>query len=53
MWSSYEDYMSIVRDEWGNYGARAWEDPAHQFQRIAKKSLAQLKLLSKNEFEGR
>lgn len=53
MQSSYEDCKSIVKDEWGNYGARAWEDPAHQFQWIAKKSLAQLKIQSKNEFEGR
>ena len=37
----------------GKLWARAWEDPTHQFQWIGKKSLAQLKLWRKNEFEGR
>ncbi|KAH9723192.1 reverse transcriptase domain-containing protein [Citrus sinensis] len=53
MWSSHEGCRSIVQEEWSRYGARAWEAPVQQFQRIAKSSLAQLKLWSKTEFNGR
>ena len=52
MWSSHEGCRSIVQEEWSRYGARAWEAPVQQFQRIAK-SLAQLKLWSKTEFNSR
>lgn len=53
MWSSYEDCKNIVQDKWVKYGRRDCETPVQQFQRVAKSSLAQLKIWSKSEFEDR
>ncbi|XP_052297218.1 uncharacterized protein LOC127902351 [Citrus sinensis] len=35
MWSSHEGCRSIVQEKWSRYGARAWEAPVQQFQRVA------------------
>ncbi|KAH9722974.1 hypothetical protein KPL70_006924 [Citrus sinensis] len=53
MWSSYEACSNIVRSEWESCGGRSWESSVQNFQRVAKRSLAHLKIWSKEEFEGR
>lgn len=52
-WSSYEACKNIVKDEWDKYGEKDWEDPVQHFQRVARNSLAHLKIWSKVEFDGR
>ena len=42
-----------MRGEWENFGGRRGEGPVQQFQRVAKRSLAQLKIWNKEEFGGR
>ncbi|KAH9732412.1 putative reverse transcriptase/RNA-dependent DNA polymerase [Citrus sinensis] len=53
MWSSYEACSNIVRSEWESFDGNSWESPVQKFQRVAKRSLAHLKIWSKEEFEGR
>lgn len=36
-----------------NLGDKDWENLVQQFQRVAKRSLPQLKVWSKDEFDGR
>lgn len=53
MWSPYEACRKIVEDEWANCGSKTWGNPVQQFEKVANNSLAQLKIWSKVEFEGK
>lgn len=52
-WSSYAACDSIVRREWESYGWSSLNTPLQIFQRAANRSLAQLKIWSKEEFGSR
>ncbi|KAH9748716.1 reverse transcriptase domain-containing protein [Citrus sinensis] len=53
MWSSYEKCKEIIMHEWSK--SCRWEEgnPAEMLKKKLKESLAELKIWSKNEFEGR
>ncbi|KAL9441947.1 hypothetical protein AB3S75_020450 [Citrus x aurantiifolia] len=46
MWSSYENCKNIVNKEWAVFGGRSKANLVQQFQKIAKSSLANLKIWS-------
>ena len=52
MWSSYENCNSIVKKEWAVFGGSSKENPMQQFQKLAKSSLANLKIWSNSEFKN-
>lgn len=53
IWIPYEKCQEIVHDEWKAKSNWNCEDPIMQFKKIAKDSLIQLQLWSKEEFRGR
>lgn len=53
MWSSYEVYQNIVKEEWLQWHYNKEESPAQAHKSMAQKSLARLILWSKEELGGR
>lgn len=53
MWSPYEKCQEIVRREWLEQSKWDGTITSEQFKKVAKRSLAELKLWSRTEFGGR
>lgn len=53
MWSPYERCQEIVKKEWMDSCRWDGENPVMQFKEKARSSMAELKIWSKAEFEGR
>lgn len=53
MWSLYEKSKEIVKREWPDHNNRYEDNIVQNFRKTAKKSLALLKIWSRNELEDR
>lgn len=53
LWSSYDICKHIVKAEWARYYERCGENPMLRFKQMAKWSLVELHLWTKEEFKGR